>query len=330
VGVNINQVFDFVIVGAGISGLSLAAGLKKHETQLKIKIVEKSKGVGGRIATRRDGESRYDHGLQWIESDPNSAPWVEKWIQNWKDIGVLKIEAADGKDLHFCPGGMTQIAKILAQNLEIELNWKLTEARKNEEGLWHLKNSDGSEMLTRYLLITSPLPQALEFLKASHIEFPKRLSEIKYSKALVALIQTKEDVLKGRSQLEHLSSGIELISSGASKGLSLDWTYTVIMNPSWSGEHFEGSYQEIRKHLEKALHNQFSGLDGQLIKFDLKKWRYCRPLQIFVRPFHWLDGQNIALFGDAFGGPDLAGALKSSEELLKFISQRIDKKRHNL
>ena len=61
-----DQIYDVVIIGAGISGSNAAYTLKKHCQSLKILIVEAKDRVGGRTLTvdlkTASGKSRYDIG----------------------------------------------------------------------------------------------------------------------------------------------------------------------------------------------------------------------------------------------------------------------------
>ena len=53
------------IIGAGISGLTAANILKDVA---KVTVFEKSRGVGGRIATRRAEPFYFDHGAQFFKA----------------------------------------------------------------------------------------------------------------------------------------------------------------------------------------------------------------------------------------------------------------------
>ena len=56
--------FDAIVIGAGISGLAAATELAR--AGCKTIILEKSRGIGGRMATRRVGAAVCDHGAQFF------------------------------------------------------------------------------------------------------------------------------------------------------------------------------------------------------------------------------------------------------------------------
>ena len=49
------------IIGCGISGIFAALHLKKRGLK-NIRLFDKSRGVGGRLATRRSNDGKFDHG----------------------------------------------------------------------------------------------------------------------------------------------------------------------------------------------------------------------------------------------------------------------------
>ena len=51
------------IIGSGLSGLTLANHLKD---EFDVTVFEKSRGVGGRLATRRVDTYAFDHGAQYF------------------------------------------------------------------------------------------------------------------------------------------------------------------------------------------------------------------------------------------------------------------------
>jgi predicted NAD/FAD-dependent oxidoreductase len=69
---------DTLIVGAGLSGLVLARRLQAAGQ--KVQILEKSRGFGGRIATKRVEDVAFDTGAQFITvRDERFAALTDAW-----------------------------------------------------------------------------------------------------------------------------------------------------------------------------------------------------------------------------------------------------------
>ena len=51
------------IIGAGLAGLTLARRLRGFAS---VTVLEKSRGLGGRMATRRSDNFEFDHGAQFF------------------------------------------------------------------------------------------------------------------------------------------------------------------------------------------------------------------------------------------------------------------------
>ena len=52
------------VIGAGVAGLACARELARADA--KVTVFERSRGLGGRLGTRRQGNRAFDHGAQFI------------------------------------------------------------------------------------------------------------------------------------------------------------------------------------------------------------------------------------------------------------------------
>ena len=92
------------VIGAGISGLVCARTLRDHG--YPVTVFEKSRGVGGRMATRRtDDGFQFDHGAQYFTArDRRFRRYVNSWIADgivnpgWDELLSWKRRVSRGKD----------------------------------------------------------------------------------------------------------------------------------------------------------------------------------------------------------------------------------------
>jgi len=76
---------DVLIMGAGMAGLTTARALV--EAGCRVRVVDKGKAPGGRLASRRMGGATLDHGAQFFAA---SDPRFRALIYDWQAAGVIK------------------------------------------------------------------------------------------------------------------------------------------------------------------------------------------------------------------------------------------------
>ena len=112
-----------LVVGAGVAGLVAARTLADHG--LEVVVLDKSRGVGGRLATRRLGDGvSFDHGAALFA--PVSEPFRRR-LAVWEADGLVErtgIEGRDGFPTRRVKGPATSLAKHLARGLDVRLGAK--------------------------------------------------------------------------------------------------------------------------------------------------------------------------------------------------------------
>ncbi|HKH58940.1 MAG TPA: FAD-dependent oxidoreductase, partial [Rubrobacter sp.] len=114
-----------VVVGAGISGL--LAAKKLNEKGWTVTVLDKSRGVGGRMATRRVGEGNFDLGAQFftvrserfagLVEDWLGAGVATEWTRGFADSEGRPNE--DGYPRYRGAEGMTSIPKYISRGLDV-------------------------------------------------------------------------------------------------------------------------------------------------------------------------------------------------------------------
>lgn len=313
-----NETFNNIIVGAGIAGLTLAYELRKTESTV---VIEKSRGVGGRMATRRVGDCTYDHGAQfYVAHEGNKLDW------EWSAAGLAVPWFARGdKICKASPGGITRLAKHLAQETRIELNC-LIQKIEWVGAHWRVLGEEKA-YLGNCLFLTPPLPQVCEILTRSNIPYPSELDQVGYTQAWVGLIEieTCHPLIEDMKYVENVSDEIFSISNQKSKGVSSPLAFTVVMRPEWSSIHFGSEEKWVVQKIQLAFEAYFASLKLELGSFkiskvSLKKWRFCQPRQKLQNEFLQL-ARGLYILGDAFGGPSVNGAYRSAQALARVVLQ---------
>ena len=306
-----------IIVGAGLSGLIAAHRLQQNGK--KVLLLEKSKGLGGRMATRRDENATFDHGAQFFKvsrqyeepknylgfiEDSCKKNWLQPWFENEKSLYLA------------AQGGLTTLAKNLALGLEIKKEQKVVKITQHSASL-EVACESGQQFVCDQLILSAPLPQSLELLKASQISYDSQLEAVVYAKALIGLLELAENWSKA-PYLESVNENIFSISEQKSKAVSSATALTLTMSPAFSETHFAKSDDEILILIQKAFSEwaQSQGLSLKIQKSQAKKWRYSHPLQkLNTLSLALSQSPRIHLIGDAFGGSSLKGAFLSGDSI---------------
>ncbi|MFM8703967.1 MAG: FAD-dependent oxidoreductase, partial [Planctomycetia bacterium] len=122
------QTVDVAIVGAGIAGLVAARELSL--AGCSVVVLEKSRGVGGRMATRRIGQAVCDHGAQFftvrgrafggIVAEAHDAGAVGQWcdgVSRATANGSGMLPPGDGHPRWRGTAGMTDLPKHMSSAL---------------------------------------------------------------------------------------------------------------------------------------------------------------------------------------------------------------------
>lgn len=299
---------DTLIIGAGLAGLTAATRLTAAGHG--VKIIDKGRGVGGRLATRRIGDATLDHGAQFftVRGDDFRAT-----IDAAIDAGVVDVWChgfgdEDGYPRYYCPTGMTALAKWLAEPLDIELSARATSIAAGDR--WSVELEDAAMHTADNLIVTSPIPQTLDLLDAGGVAAPAALRTVTY-KPILGLLVTLDGPSAiaapgGIQRTEH--DLFTFIADNHLKGVSAIPALTFHVNGAVSGARWDDPPAIVLADLLKEAAPWIG--DAPIIDVELKKWRYAAPHTPFEERSMEI-APGLVLAGDAFGGPKVEGAFNS-------------------
>lgn len=305
------DVLDVLVIGAGLSGLVAARALRAAGRS--VVLVDKGRGVGGRLATRRLDGATFDHGAQFVA--PRGADFTAL-VEAWVAAGVLAPwpgPAAGGAPCWRGVPAMTGIAKHLARDLDVRLATRVTALRRGSDS-WTAATEDGRELRGRAALLTAPVPQSLALLAAGGVVLPTALradlEAVAYEPCLAVLAVPAGEVrVPAPGWLEPGDGILAAVIDNQAKGVSTAPAVTLLAAPAFSRAHWDRDRQESGRMLLDAA---APWLGGPVASFQVHAWLYSRPLGdrrdgcVVLQ-----EAPRLVIAGDAFGGPDLEGAALS-------------------
>jgi renalase len=220
---------EILIVGAGIAGLLCATELEKAGRH--VRLVDKGRGVGGRMATRRMGGGRLDHGAQFFTVRDER---FEIYLRAWQEAGVVREwyrtppdDKSPKGEIRYCGMfGMSDVPKHLASKLTVHGSERMQKLSRCHDQ-WIATSENGQTFCAQELVLTAPLPQTLQLLDTTGLDYAGEdhaaLRAITYAKGLALLA-----ILDGPSGLPEpgaiklANSTVDWIADNHMKGISPD------------------------------------------------------------------------------------------------------------
>ncbi len=317
------NVGSVAIVGAGLAGLAAARTLT--DAGVSVTVFEKSRGVGGRSATRREGLWAFNHGAQYATfRDARLAPWVKSWA----DAGVLaqwqaKIavreggqwrDASDGPTRWVAVPGMSALARHLSRDLTIRVGTTVASASRSD-ARWHLTDALGASLGTfDQLLVTAPAPQAAALLTPSAPELAAACERVAFHPCRAVLC-----VLESPASLDWDAAFVN-------DNAHLAWMARNAAKPGRDGGHECWVLHATRAHSLATLEDEpdvamapmleaFAQLLGpaakRIVHAQAHRWRYAIPDPVLESDSLWDATLRVGVAGDWCGGPRVEGALLS-------------------
>ena len=316
---------NIAIIGAGMTGLSLAYNLKEHN----ISIFDKSWRPGGRVSTRKHENSFFDHGAHYL-----SINYQVKQLRNiLNKLDIVKekkiIFSTDflknkiiNKKILIGNNGMNSIPKKIFEDLNINghFNSKIIKIVKTDSK-YSLFSNDEEFTNFDFVLISIPFIQAKE-LSQEFIDFNKE-HEPKYDPIYTVMLSYN------KSNNINLDGGLNL-HKDISFFMKQNFKFSNLDKECWvfnlTSEYTENNLNIDKEKLEekviKVFENSFE-ISQKPIYQNSHRWLYAQTKITYnsLSKKNWIGSKDSSIFlsGDWVTGKSLSDAWDSGEKLSNYI-----------
>lgn len=290
------------IVGVGVAGCAAAWYL--NSDGVDVTLIEKSRGVSGRAATRGRGEVRFDHGANFFKLNDRAIRYVVQQVVPSKDLvqiegEIVSFSAAaptrtskrDGQQaLWTYRDGISRLGKLFVNHANVEVQTRSrVQSLRSRDNEWYLSIEAGVQFGPfDCVLLTPPAPQTVEILSASTgpgcTDLMDALRRVDYASQFAFILGYERAWKLPVGVYGWINSDTDypiawLSREEAKPGHVPEGQRVVIcqMQPWWTKQHFhdpvDSLVPEVAAYSARILGNEANSFDW----YDHQRWRYARP-----------------------------------------------------
>ena len=325
------------VIGAGLSGLVAAHELAKHG--FLVTVFDKSRGVGGRMATRRaEPETSFDHGAQYFTAtDPLFETRVNQWVDEglvakWPDAAkqqrfvVLKdgLIQRESRSLPRFVGtpAMNSVCKFLAVGLEIKKQTRI-DRLVQVAGQVELLDEDGMtiDKFDR-VVVSTPAEQTAELLVDSP-DLKERITPVSMSPCWAMMVTFDEpltDQWVGAFLHESILSWTARNSTKPGRNSHCE-QIVVHATPEWTETHWESPSEVVTEKMLQEFWRVTGIQPRRPIAVQGHRWKYAIAGDPLLDRYLESEHGRILVCGDWVCGSRVEGAFLSGWATAQKLSQ---------
>jgi len=339
------------VIGAGVAGAACAAGLLR--AGFDVTVFDKSRGVGGRMATRRaqwadlDGTVRtveFDHGCpHFTASRPRFQAVVHRaealgFVAHWQQHRYATFPSPKVHEEVLPTPNMPAFCRHLLHGVPLRLGEAVTALQRGASGwLLHLADdaTDGrkggrTEGPFEQVVLAIPAAQAAVLLRGHQNDWADALAAVRFSPSWTLMAVTDEldwpwDAAEvERGELAWIARGDRVPGRRAASG-SVPWVAHA--TPAWSLAHLEDDPAHVTETLSAALDRLLTGgAQPHWHHTRVHRWRYAQITHPVAdgSDCWWNAGLGLGVCGDAFGEGSVEAAWCSGDELADAVAASFD------
>lgn len=326
---------SIAIIGAGISGIAAARQLHGYA---EVCVFEKSRGPGGRMATRRAGNFQFDHGAQFFTARSDEfqrllatlgedlvTPWQARVLTLERDKKPYKREWFEAH--YVARPQMNSLVKALAADQAINTETRVEKLEETPDG-WRLQDDEGRELGTfDWVISSAPAPQTAELMPAG-ISYRESLQGIHFSPCYALMLGFEVAPVLNFDAALVRNESLEWIAVDSGKpGRGTGFSLLLHSDNHWAEKHRDDDPDSIVEAMAQSL-RELTGVDVDGASHSvLHRWLHARAETDLETDFLLDAGNQLAVCGDWCRGNRVEDAFLSGHRLGEKLRAQIGGKR---
>lgn len=297
---------EILIIGAGMAGLT--CGLVLSNNGHDVRVLDKGRGPGGRMAARRteiSGQTvSFDHGAQYFTARDSG---FQQAVAKWEAAGVVARWNAAGEGAWVGTPGMNGPIRAMAQNVAVEWGVR-AETIARDSGHWSIKAGE-RHYTARTLLIAVPAEQARDLLAAQSPDLAAIPASVQSEPcwAVMAAFDAPLDIAK--NALRDLDAAISWAARNSAKpSRDGEECWVLHASPARSREVIDLPKEEVAELLLADFFAQTGATPAKPIHIAAHRWLYAMPSAVEGEAARFDSETSIGIAGDYLHSPRVEGA----------------------
>lgn len=308
---------DILVIGAGMAGLACATALA--ETGLDVRVIDKGRGPGGRMAARRveiaGEEVSFDHGAQYFTARD---PGFQRVVAQWEVQRVVARWGAAGSEAWVGVPGMNGPIRAMAQPINVHWGVRAAAVLRTDAG-WSVDTGE-ERLVARTVLIAVPAEQAKDLLANADCDLAAIPAGVNSQPcwAVMAAFSAPLDIED--DAIRDADAAISWAARNSAKperdGCE---TWVVHASPGRSRELLDLPKQDVARQLLADFFAQTGADPAEPTHLDAHRWLYAMPASIKGDAAHFDAASGLGIAGDYLHSPRVEGAWLSGRALAEKV-----------
>lgn len=335
------------VIGAGLAGAACAASLQR--AGLDVTLFDKSRGLGGRMATRRARWSRpdgagctaeysieFDHGAQhFTAQQPRFRAAMQRAVKAgalapWRQRVHAAWPAAFDRDGFVPVPNMPALARHVGSGVPVRLG-QAVQRLQHGVGGWLLVLEDGATAGPfDQVMLAMPPAQAAALLVGHHELWAAELAAVRMEACWTLMAVTDDQDWPWDAAVPQRGALAWVARNERAPGRSplpghASWVAQA--TPAWTSAHLEDDADTVESALREALASLLpAGRGVQWHYSAVHRWRYALPAAAAPdrRECWWDAHRGLGVCGDFLAGGGVEAAWRSGDELADTVAAALE------